>query len=200
MSNSVFSARLRAWRRGNNLKQKSLANLLGVSQSAISHWEAGRDLPCPTAHAKLLDLMSAKTTSSVLSPDISIVTRQLGLRTFGSVDGIRLLAVSRAMRQIWPESDIHIGKNLAEYAINQLADIYFNGSLMSSIRSGDVALISGVSERDFVLPECIPHLCRWTYAFKKHGSDVFAELAIEPCESTEFPGIKDILFIDDLAR
>lgn len=194
-----FAQQLKTWRKAHAIKQQHLADLIGVSQSAISHWESGRESPSPQAFAKLTDLIAGKSLE--LAPqEALIVGRQLGLKTLHELDGARLIAVSPSMRKIWPQSDAYLGNRLADYLINQLAELYFDDFLRASINKGDTALISGVTERDLSLPECLPLLCRWSYVFRRFGVRTYAELTMEVCDSPETIGVRDILRIDEVAR
>ena len=44
----TFSEQLRNWRKTNNLLQKQVADILGVSLSTIQHWEYGDYEPTKT--------------------------------------------------------------------------------------------------------------------------------------------------------
>src|SRR3990167_9169431 len=61
-----FGTDLTAWRKANAIKQEYLAQMLGVSQSAVSHWERGRDVPSAQTALRLQALMS-KTSRDELA-------------------------------------------------------------------------------------------------------------------------------------
>ncbi len=60
MTNAPFSARFRQGRRRKNLTQANIATALGVSQSAVAQWEAGRSFPAPELVAKIEKLTGVR--------------------------------------------------------------------------------------------------------------------------------------------
>ena len=57
MAALAFGQRFRQARRQKKLTQTSVASALGVSQSAVAQWEAGRSLPSPDLAAKIEKLV-----------------------------------------------------------------------------------------------------------------------------------------------
>jgi transcriptional regulator with XRE-family HTH domain len=53
VANAPFSTRFRQGRRRRKLTQATIATALGVSQSAVAQWEAGRSFPAPEMAAKI---------------------------------------------------------------------------------------------------------------------------------------------------
>src|SRR3989338_5755178 len=97
-----FGTDLTAWRKANAIKQEYLAQMLGVSQSAVSHWERGRDVPSAQTALRLQALMS-KTSRDELAIERASISRLAGLRALYDLDGVRLLARSQGFAALWPE-------------------------------------------------------------------------------------------------
>jgi transcriptional regulator with XRE-family HTH domain len=54
---SIFSKRIKELRILNNLTQKELAELLGISYSAVGQWESGRNTPTAKMLEKIADIL-----------------------------------------------------------------------------------------------------------------------------------------------
>ena len=60
MANEPFSKRFRQGRRRRKLTQAAVATALGVSQSAVAQWEAGRSFPAPELVARIEKLTGVR--------------------------------------------------------------------------------------------------------------------------------------------
>ena len=60
MATAAFSVRFRQGRRRRKLTQATIATALGVSQSAVAQWEAGRSFPAPELAAKIEKLTGVR--------------------------------------------------------------------------------------------------------------------------------------------
>lgn len=193
----AFGARLRAWRRMNGIKQAALAEWLGVSQTAISIWENGYDLPATDRLARIESLM-AKAASSELAVERLFVERQEGVRALFDTDGTRLLAVSRGYRTLWPQTAELQGSFFVEYLVNEAQHITTDPSLAQAILSGDLVLASGYSQRmtSLELDEMVPH--RWHACFRRYGARIIVDVVTEPGDAPRETGIDDLVYLDEI--
>ncbi|WP_247657633.1 helix-turn-helix domain-containing protein [Aquabacter sp. L1I39] len=193
----AFGARLRTWRRMNGIKQEALAHVLGVSQTAISIWENGHDLPSAARLVRIESLM-AKVASSELAVERLFVERQQGVRALFDADGTRLLAVSRGYRALWPQTAELQGSFFVEYLVNEARHITTTPALAQAILSGDLVLASGYSLRmtSLQLDEMVPH--RWHACFRRYGARTIVDVVTEPGEDARETGIDDLVYLDDI--
>jgi transcriptional regulator with XRE-family HTH domain len=103
-----FSQRLRQWRRGTEIKQQRLADLLNVNQTTVSRWESGAMDPTPMQRSRLEELIAGHRPGQ-----LDRVLRRLVETTSDPVHLIcdrthRLLAASPAREAHWscPTSDL----------------------------------------------------------------------------------------------
>lgn len=193
----AFGARLRAWRRLNGIKQAALAEMLGVSQTAVSIWENGHDLPSAARLARIESLM-ANVASSELALERLFVERQQGVRALFDTDGTRLLAVSRGYRALWPQTAELQGSFFVEYLVNEAQHITTDPTLAQAILSGDLVLASGYSMRmtSLELDEMVPH--RWHACFRRYGARTIVDVVSEPGDAGRAPGIDDLVYLDEV--
>lgn len=199
MSSSPLSQQLRTWRKAHRIKQQEVASRLGVTQAAVSRWENDLDVPSALLHARLTDLMARSIADESLVERV-IVERQAGFRAFSELDGVRLAAVSASLKEQWPQCSDHEGQFLADFLCNEPAHLYFDDSVVSSVKSREILLISGVSEQDLAIPDCPVHLHRWTLSFRRLGTRHYIDWSMELCEDKEIPRITEFLRMDDVAR
>ncbi|MGQ3674913.1 helix-turn-helix domain-containing protein [Xanthobacter sp. TB0139] len=190
-----FAQRLKTWRRLNNIKQAALAEMLGVSQSSISFWETGRDLPSAAYLQRITDLM-ADSTSNELLVERLFVERIMGGRALFDLDGARLLASSQGYRQLWPEYARLEGHFMAHRLVNEAASLADDRDLMQAIRKGEVAIIGGISRRmtDIELDPAVVH--RWHMCFRRVGYRIIIDVACERTDE-EAVGVTELLYLDD---
>lgn len=193
----AFGARLRTWRRMNNMKQEALAQVLGVTQKTVSIWESGVDLPS-AAHVARLESLMAQTASSELALERLFTERQAGVRALFDVDGTRLLAVSRGYRAFWPNTADLEGAFLVEYLVNEAQHLTANPEFAQAILSGDLVLASGYSLRmtSLELDEMVPH--RWHACFRRYGARTIVDVVSEMGPLAREPGIDDIVYLDEI--
>lgn len=193
----AFAARLRTWRRINGIKQATLAEMVGVSQTVVSVWENGHELPSAERLARLETLM-ADTARDELAVERLFVERQGGVRALFDVDGVRLLAVSRGFRDLWPKTGELKGSFLIDYLVNEARRLASDQKYAQAILSGDLVLASGHSERmtNLDIDEMVPH--RWHMCFRRYGPRTIVDVVYEPSEGERGAGIDDLVYLDDL--
>lgn len=190
-----LSESLNRWRRANHIKQSHLASSLGVSQQAISAWERGTCLPSPTILARLRAMMRS---TEPLNLDLAFIRNQSSIRAIIDLDGFIVLENSAGFANIWSDFLPQRGLALEDRLINEAQAIADN-EIRWQIWAGDVALISGVSERHVDLDLGTAFLHRWQICFRRYGSRVVAEMVYEPAAPGEATGINMILRVDELA-
>ncbi|MGE4373791.1 MAG: helix-turn-helix transcriptional regulator [Xanthobacter sp.] len=190
-----FAQRLKTWRRLNNIKQAALADMLGVSQSSISFWENGRDLPSVAYRKRITDLMADSTCDELLVERL-FVERITGGRALFDLDGARLLASSQGYREMWPKYARLEGQFMAHRLVNEAASLADDRDLQQAIRKGEVAVIGGVSQRmtDIELDPAV--IYRWHMCFRRVGYRVIIDVACERTDE-EAMGVTELLYLDD---
>lgn len=188
---------LRQWRKANHIKQAILAETLGVTQATVSRWESGLDEPSPAQYVKIRNLVG-QVGRSRFEIERDVISLQTGLRALVDVDGIRIISLTKLYESFWPEMIALKEMPLADKLTSFSREIFYDEQLMRSIRRGEVALISGVSEEHFegVAGNSFRH--RWTATYRKTGSRLVSELSFEPCSSAEILGIKGIVRVDEI--
>jgi transcriptional regulator with XRE-family HTH domain len=101
VTTAPFGTRLRQWRRGADIKQQRLADLLNVNQTTVSRWENGAIEPTPTQRVRLEELIAGHRPGQ-----LDRVLRRLVETTSDQVHLIcdrthRLLAASPAREASW---------------------------------------------------------------------------------------------------
>jgi len=92
---------LRRWRVLNRIKQEALARDLGVSQSRISRWEAGRAQPDGADRLKITRLLRARPESAADRALLDLVSHASGPVHLVCDLTHRLLAISPARAGEW---------------------------------------------------------------------------------------------------
>lgn len=156
-NDTLFAQRLRAWRRLNGIKQLALADMLGVSQAAVSCWETGRETPSAELMKRIHDMISQQEVDEVLLERV-FTERQPGIMALYDLDGVRFLAASRGYRALWPGMSLLTGMSMASHLINESGLLLANQALRRDVDSGQLALISGVSDRhtDIIVDTAVP--------------------------------------------
>lgn len=191
----AFGERLKTWRRLNALKQAALAETLGVSQTTVSFWECGRDVPNPEKAAQLAALM-AKTGRDETLTERLFVERQSAVRALFDLDGVRLVAASRGFRTLWPLYAELIGQALGDRLVNEARRLAFEDDFRHAIAEGALGLASGISLRhtDLDVDQALVH--RWHMCFRRSGARRLIDVAYEPCDARLTPGITDLVYLD----
>jgi transcriptional regulator with XRE-family HTH domain len=181
----------------NGIKQAALAETLGVSQTAVSLWENGHDLPASDRVARIESLM-AHSARHELGVERLFVERQGGVRALFDVDGTRLLAVSRGYKAIWPGTAELQGSFFVEYLVNEALHITSDPDLAHAVLSGDLVLASGYSLRmtNLELDDMVPH--RWHACFRRYGARTIVDVVSETGGEAREPGIDDLVFLDEI--
>lgn len=192
-----FSQKLRAWRRLNGLKQLALADMLGVSQAAVSYWETGRDRPSPDLMKRISDLIS-RTSLDEVALERAFTLRQHSVMALFDLDGVRFLAASRGYRALWPAMAQLEGQTMETHLVNEAGALLANPATRRDITAGRLALISGVSDRhtDYDLDFPVHH--EWNICFRRFGHMTLMSITYTPCCETIRPGIVEIMHFDDL--
>ncbi len=191
---SSFSHRLRTWRRLNNIKQAALAEMLNVSQAAISFWESGRDMPSLISMQRLEALMASTARDAVWVEQL-FVERQAGIRALFDYDGARMIAASRGFHALWPQVGTMEGVFMADRLVNEARKLVFDEDLRHAITRGDLGLASGISERmtDLEVDPVILH--GWHMCFRRYGHRTIIDIVYETCSNEQTPGVKDLVYI-----
>jgi transcriptional regulator with XRE-family HTH domain len=191
-----FGAKLRTWRRQNNLKQASLAHQLGVSQPAIARWEKGVDMPSPAMTARIHDLM-AQSSNRELAMQKILTERTGSIRALFDFEDMRLLAVSSGFREVWPEFSEYQGISLRDDLVNEVAVVSNDRHLRKQILEGSVGLITGVSVRHTRLQVDTSVRHKWHASFRRFGPRVYVDMLYESCAQDLSPGLIDIVRYDE---
>jgi len=189
-----IASSLRKWRRLNGMKQEALASRLGVSQSAVSFWENGREKPSAGNIRKLKALM-AHTARDELAIERLFIKRQMGIRVLCDFDGIELLESSAGFKSLWPETADLENRSVADHLVEEARNFLLDADHARSIRNGEIGLASGVSDRitDFELDSAVK--CQWHLCFRQYGYRTLLDVVFEPCGRDVETGITDIQYL-----
>lgn len=192
---NLWGEKLKTWRRMNNMKQAGVASLIGVSQPTVARWEQGTDQPSDMRIRQIRDLIFGSFRDEFALERL-LIARQSTLRALLDLDGMRLEAISKGYRRIWPEFSNLIGTQLADHIINEFRLILDDTDLACEIHQGSVGLISGVSERHFNIDMDAAIIHQWHVCFRRHGSRTFADIVFEPCEADRSTGVTELIRFD----
>jgi transcriptional regulator with XRE-family HTH domain len=192
-----FALRLRSWRRLNGIKQFALAEMLGVSQAAVSYWETGRDKPSPDLMKRITELISGSELDEIRLERV-FTERQPGIMALYDLDGVRLLAASRGYRALWPGMSLLQGTSLERHLVNESGELLANAALRRDINSGKLALVSGVSDRhtDIIVDTAVRH--EWNTRVRRFGPKTLLSISYDPCGETVPVGITEVKLFSDL--
>lgn len=193
VKHSDFSRFLVAWRRDNGSRQSDLAKLLGKSQAAISRWETGIDLPAVRQMAEIQEFLVNRKGRDPFALDIAFVRMQKDCRALFELDGAELLAVSKGFEAVWPEFGQFIGMRLKPHMNAESAAIYVDRRLSGRILSGEVDIVSGVSQRHVDLSSDAPFKHQWILAFRRFAGRTVGEMVYQPCDERKRPGIERVV-------
>lgn len=194
-----FASRLKTWRRLNGIKQAVLAEMLGVSQSAVSFWENGRDLPTAEKMQRINGLIAQSRRDEVMIERL-FVERQDGVRALFDFDGIEMIAASRGFHALWPDTAKLTSRFFADQLVNEARKMVFDSSYRDAILKGELAIASGISDRMTAhqLDAVVPH--RWHMCFRRYGARIIVDVVYEPCDPSLRSGITDLVFLDNLIK
>lgn len=196
-NDTFFAQRLRTWRRLNGIKQLALADMLGVSQAAVSYWETGRETPSAELMKRIHDMISQQEVDEVLLERV-FTERQPGIMALYDLDGVRFLAASRGYRALWPGMSLLTGMSMASHLINESGLLLANQALRRDVDSGQLALISGVSDRhtDIIVDTAVRH--EWNIRIRRFGARTVLSISYDPCPETVPVGITEVKLFTDL--
>lgn len=193
MLEDEFSRFLIAWRRENGCRQSDLAKLLGKSQAAISRWETGIDLPAIRQIADIRDFLANRKGRDPFALDVAFVRMQADCRALFDLDGAELMAVSKGFESVWPDFGQFIGTRLKPHMNAESAAIYVDRRLSTRIRSGEVSIVSGVSQRHVELSSDAPFKHQWILAFRRFAGRTVGEMVYQPCDERRRFGIERVI-------
>lgn len=187
-----------SWRKAAGVKQASLAHMLGVTQSAISNWETGKDIPSRRLSARLIDVMSSSSEDR-LRLDRLNMTGQAAIRASFDIDGVKLKMASRGLMKAWPSFSKLQDVRLVEHLVDEAAYFLHDEEFIRLVRQGEVAMISAVSDRhvQIDIDDIFRH--RWTAVFRCYGPSVLVDMTYDSCEANSNTGVESVLYYDDLA-
>lgn len=179
----------------NNMKQAGLASLLGVSQPTIARWERGLDMPSQERMVQIIDLVAGALRDEQALERL-LIERQSSIRALIDMDGMKFRVLSKGYRQLWPQFSAMTDIALADHLINETRSILDDDDLMRRIKRGSVGLISGVSDRHFSLQvdDALRH--HWHICFRRYGTSLYADVALEPGGEEASLGIIDVVEFD----
>lgn len=179
------------------MKQESLAAVLGVSQSAVSNWETGRDVPNRRIVGRLVDIMSS-TSEERLYVDRLAMLQQGAIRASFDLDGVKLVLASKGLITVWPKFSRFNDVRLVEHLVDEASQFLHNDDFVRSARRGEVALITAVSDKhvDLDLDASFRH--RWIAVFRSYGQKMLVDMTYETCDANSSTGVESVIHYDSL--
>lgn len=188
MLRSSVGQLLRDWRKATGVKQEALAQMLGVSQAAVSHWENGRDIPHRRLMGRILDIMSG-TADERLYVDRIALKSQTSVRASFDLDGVKLVMASAGLQQAWPQFAQLTNVRLIDHLVDEASEFLHDVDFVRSVRRGEVAIVSAVSDQHIDLDVDSRFLHRWIAVFRSYGPRVLIDMTYEPCGAHEQKGV-----------
>lgn len=186
------------WRKASRVKQQTLAEMLGVTQTLVSNWETGKAAPGKRLRLRLLDIMSPAGAHRVDADRLALEKAPNPRASLG-LDGVRLVCASRGMHALWPTFSSLTNTRLIERLVDEASLFLHDEDFVKAVRRGEVAMVSAVSRRHVAIDvdqDCLHH---WLAVFRGHGTSMHVEMTYEPCDAIAQTGIRDVVFFDDLA-
>lgn len=187
--------KIRDWRKRSYLSQQKLADLLNVTQQAVSRWENGSDKPSAKVVGQLVDLM---TGDDELAIEAAFIRDQATLRAIVDLDGGRLLCFSSGFSALWPRFSLLQGVFLEDKIINELQSIISSPELRSQMIQREIKIISGTSLRHIDMNVDLEIKHNWHLCVRRIGGRTVADMVFEPCDDDAPIGIRKIVRISDL--
>jgi DNA-binding XRE family transcriptional regulator len=189
---------LRDWRKANGVKQESLAALLGVSQSAVSHWENERDIPNRRLVGRIVDIIMDASNDRLCVDHLAI--RQHGtMRASFDLDGVKLVMASKGLTAAWPEFSKLADMRLAERLVGEASHFMHDEDFVRSARRGEVAMISAVSDKHVQMDMDIAFRHRWIAVFRSYGARMLIDMTYEACDPLSETGVQSVTHFDSIA-
>jgi len=187
------------WRKGAGIKQDVLAEILGVSQGTVSRWETGKDVPSKRISLRLLDAMSASWNDRFALDRVAVSASKTVSASF-DLDGVRLMMISQGLTATWPTFAGKLNSRLIDHLVDESGQFMQDDSFLKSVRRGEVAMVSAISDRHVSLDMDAGFLHQWTAVFRSYGTKVMVEMTYEKCETTAKKGIERVLYFDEIAN
>jgi len=197
MSPRAFATDLKIWRKAVALKQDALAHLLGVTQPAISRWEAGLDMPSTALQVRLRDMMCPSGAARRKIDDY-VLRQKSALEALFDLDGVKLLATSQGMQRAWPRFSALPDMRLIDHLIGEAASLLHHDDFVREIKRGEVAVISAVSDGHISLPLDRNFRHRWHATFRSYGTRMVVKMGYEPCAADAPMGVEKIVRLQEL--
>lgn len=189
---------LKDWRKAHGIKQESLAAILGVSQSAISHWENGLDIPHRRLVGRIVDMITDASKDRLFVDRLAIQQTDT-IRACFDLDGVKLVTGSNGLAKAWPEFSRLIDKRLVERLVGEASQFLHDDDFVRSARRGEIALVSAVSDRHIQQEVDSAFRHRWTAVFRSYGAKVLVDMTYETCDPLSDTGIQSIVPYDSVA-
>jgi|GEM_PF-1555296 transcriptional regulator with XRE-family HTH domain len=187
-----------SWRKATGVKQASLAHMLGVTQSAISNWETGKDVPSRRFMSRLADVMSSSYEERLRRDQLNIMG-QTAIRACFDLDGVKLKMASQGLMKAWPSFSKLQGVRLVEHLVNESAYFLHDEGFIRLARQGEVAMISAVSDRHVQIDVDDIFRHRWTAIFRSYGPKILVDMTYDTCDANSDLGVENVFYYDDLA-
>lgn len=185
------------WRKASCLKQQTLAEMLGVSQTVVSKWETGKDVPTKRLMTRLVDAMTQSSAERFASDRLTILNAS-SLRASFDLDGVRLVLASRGMQDAWPAFSRMTNTRLVENLVDEASLFLHDPDFVKVARRGEVAIVTAVSQRHVESNLDSRFLHRWSAVFRGYGTAMHIDMTYEPCDATDKQGVERVVFYDEL--
>ena len=171
--------------------------MLGVSQSAVSSWETGRDIPNRRLSGRLADIMSP-CAEDRFNLDKFTLSVQGSVRGSFDLDGVKLVMASRGLMRAWPEFSRLLEVRLIDRLVGEARELLHDEDFVRLVRRGEVALVSAVSDQHVELELDSSFRHRWIALFRNYGQRMLVDMTYEPCDASCAKGIESVTHYDTL--
>ena len=197
VSPKTFASDLKTWRKAQGLKQDALAYLLGVTQPAISRWEAGLDMPSQALQIRLRDMMCPSARARLKIEDF-VLRKKSALEAIFDLDGVKLLATSQGLQRAWPQFCALPEMRLFDHLIGEAATLLHDEDILRDIKRGEIAVVSAVSDGHVSLPLDTSFRHSWHATFRSFGPRMVVHMVYEPCAPDATTGIGSFVRLEDV--
>ncbi len=191
---------IRRWRSINRVKQAALADMVGVSNVAVSKWENDQSKPSKTVALRLAEVMSGMHEGK-LAVEIAFAAPQQQIKALSRGLNMQLVGVSAGYRAAWPEMSAFIGRDMRPFLLNEALLYTVNSDYISEAIRGDILMLSGVSNSLLALGSEVPENVRfrWHTMVRHIDGEIVHEMVFEPCAAGTPVGFERVLRRSDLA-
>lgn len=197
MLNTTIGQLLRDWRKASCVKQDTLAQMLGVSQAAISNWENGRDIPHKRLMGRILDVIAGTADERVYVDRISMAG-QSSVRAAFDLDGVKLVMASKGLTGAWPEFSKLTDIRLIDRLVDEASACLHDDAFVRAVRRGEIALVSAISDQHVSLNVDMRFTHRWIAVFRSYGRKMLVDVTYEACDPAAAKGIQHVTHFDCL--